>query len=197
MTVGAFVPSGFVMTIAEPRAICWDRQVYYRLAEQGWFEGRRVQLIDGEIIEMSPQRHPHSAAIELVRRALESVFPGSWWIRDQLPLSLSMTSDPEPDLAVVPGSPRDYSDHPSAAHLVVEVADMTLAFDKSRKLRLYAAAGIPEYWIVDLTKRRVLVFRQPSIESQQYALKTICGEADSLTPLSAPQRSIRIADILP
>lgn len=186
-----------MMSLAEPRAMSWDRETYYRLAEQGCFEGRRVQLIEGEIVEMSPQKHPHAAALELLKRALESTFVGSWWIRDQLPLKLPNNSDPEPDLAVVPGSPRDYSDHPTAAKLVVEVADTTLAFDKGRKLRLYASAGIPEYWILDLAKRRLLVYRLPRPEERDFTQTLICGERDSIAPLAAPQGSIVIADVLP
>lgn len=185
------------MSIAEPRAISWDRETYYRLAEQGWFEGRRVQLIEGEIVEMSPQKHPHAAGIELMKRALETAFTGSWWIRDQLPLKLANNSDPEPDLAVVPGSPRDYSDHPTTANLVVEIADTTLAFDKGRKLRLYAAASLPEYWILDLSSRRLLVYRQPQPSSKDYAQTMICRESEVISPLSAPQGIIRVADILP
>lgn len=185
------------MSLAEPRTILWDRETYYRLAEQGCFEGRRVQLIEGEIVEMSPQKHPHAAAVELLKRALESVLVGSWWIRDQLPLKLPGNSEPEPDLAVVSGSPRDYSDHPTMAQLVVEVADTTLAFDKGRKLRLYASAGIPEYWILDLAKRRLLVFRQPHVEEKNFTQTLVCGERDSIAPLVALQDSIAVADVLP
>lgn len=185
------------MSIAEPRAICWDRETYYRLAEQGYFQGRRVQLIEGEIIEMSPQKHPHAAAIEFLKRALAAAFTGEWWLRDQLPLVFSKNSDPEPDVAVVPGSPRDYSDHPATANLVVEVADITLAFDKTRKLRLYAAAGIPDYWIVDLAKRRLLVFREPQPDLRDYAQTLVCKENGSIAPLAAPGCAIHVADILP
>src|SRR5262249_38327507 len=102
-----------------------------------------------------------------------------------------------PDIAVVPGSVLDYDDHPTTATLIVEVADSTLAFDKGRKLRLYAAANIPEYWIVDLNKRRLLVFRRPNSESKQYDESLTLDETESVAATAAPDVAIRIADILP
>lgn len=175
----------------------WDRETYYRLAEQGYFQGRRVQLIEGEIVEMSPQKHPHAATIGLLHQMLSSLFGKDWWIREQLPLKLADNSEPEPDISVVPGSPRDYSDHPTTATLLVEVADRSLSFDKNRKLKLYASANIPEYWIVDLRKRRVLVFRQPVPGSRTYEESFVRGDEESLETLAFPQTPIRVADILP
>ena len=109
-----------------------------------------MELIEGEVVDMPPQKNAHYTAILLAQRALERAFGPNYVVRVQGPLDLGERSQPEPDLAVVPGSPRDYRDHPKTASLVVEVSDSTLVFDRERKARLFAKAGIPEYWIINL-----------------------------------------------
>ena len=151
---------GMTTRFAEPQTRRWSREDYYRLAEEGWFEGQRVQLIDGEIIEIPPQGHEHAKALFVLRRFLESVFPGDFWIREEKPLNVGRRSDPEPDLAAVPGLPSAYKDHPTTALIVIEVADSSLRLDR-RKAGLYASAQIPEYWIVNLPERKLEVQRAP------------------------------------
>ena len=107
----------------------WTRQEYDRLADAGILApDERVELLEGEIVTMTPQHGPDSASIGLAEAALRKAFGPAHWIRIQLPLIVDPDSEPEPDLAVVPGSPRDYvTEHPRAALLVVEIADSTLA----------------------------------------------------------------------
>src|SRR5207244_2898413 len=114
----------------------------------------RLELLDGEILErMSPQKPPHAEGILGVVDALGPAFGPGYHVRPQLPLILDDGSEPEPDVAVVVGTRRDYgAESPRVAHvrLVVEVADTTLRFDRGRKQRAYARAGILEYWILNL-----------------------------------------------
>jgi len=157
----------------------------------------RIELVEGEIVEMSPQDPPHSSGVRLVEEALRRVFPAGFDVRAQLPLVLDDGSEPEPDLAVVPGTIRDYlTNHPSTAILVVEVAHSTLDYDRHRKGRIYARAGIPEYWIVNLVDRVVEVYREPQSDGT-YAVVQRLGEADTVSPLAKPTAWIELSALLP
>jgi Uma2 family endonuclease len=190
--------------IEEPGLIHWTRDDYYRLAEAGVFEGRRVELIKGQIYEMSPQKSKHAVAVTLGEKALRIVFEslGSH-VRVQLPLELGEDSDPEPDLAAVSGQPRDYVDaHPATAALVVEVADTSLEMDRSRKASLYAGAAIAEYWILNLVDQQLEVHRTPVPDPAQiyghgYASVTLHDRGAVVSPLAAPGATVAVADMLP
>lgn len=184
----------------EPQPFKWTRTEYHRLGDAGLFLGQRVQLIEGSIIEMSPQKHPHAAGIDLTRVALEAAFGRGYWFRNQLPLTLSDISEPEPDIAVVRGGPREWTDHPTSAELVVEVSDTTLRFDLGKKLATYAQALIPEYWVVDLVHRQLIVHRLPKRPRSGAARyeEVAVYEADAVVkPLSKPKASVKVADLLP
>lgn len=156
----------------------------------------RVELIDGEILTMAPQKSPHATAVRLAEDALRAAFGKGFEVRPQLPLALGEMSEPEPDLAVVPGAPRDYREgHPSTALLVVEVAESSLSFDYGVKKALYARAGIPEYWIVDLVARAVEVYRSP--HGADYRDHRTLGGRDSIAPLAGAGARIAVADLLP
>ena len=130
--------------LAGPTPRRWTREEYYQIYEQGIFQGQRVELIRGEILKMSPMRVPHARAVELARRAIEAAYDKGYWIRNQLPLLLSDSSEPESDLAVVIADPRDAAeDHPRSALLIVEISESTLEFDQNVKRQLYAEAGNP------------------------------------------------------
>lgn len=152
---------------------------------------------------MSPQNSPHYTAIRLTEEALRTAFGASYDIRVQGPLDVSLSSQPEPDLAVVRGTARDYaSAHPSTALLVVEVAESSLAFDRGEKASLYASAGIPEYWIVNLSDRRLEIYRDPiPLAGQPYGYGyrscTHYLAADTVSPLAAAQGAIKVTDLLP
>jgi len=121
-----------VGAIETPR---WSREQYEKMIETGIFPpGTRVELINGEIFRMTPQKGKHAAAIRAAEEALRNIFQSGYDVCVQLPLSLDPSSEPEPDLSVVPGSWRDYRDtHPSSAALVIEIADATLEYDRDRK----------------------------------------------------------------
>jgi Uma2 family endonuclease len=189
---------------AEPRPYRWTRDEYYKLSEAGFFQDRRVQLIDGEIIEMSAQLNVHAASITLTQRALDLAFGPSFWVRVQMTLDLSPVFVPDPDLAVVPGSPRGVTsrNNPTTALLIVEVSDSSLGLDRNRKGSLYAQANIADYWIVNLVQRQLEVYRNPIADPAhpygfRYADRTILDPGDSIAPLAAPQANVAVADLLP
>ena len=130
----------------------WTREAYDRAVEAGVFgPDDRLELIDGQLLAMTPQGSRHAAIVDLTGDVLREVFGADHRVRMQCPLVAGDDSEPEPDLAVVPGSARDYLDaHPTGALLVVEVSDDSLRRDRLIKQRLYARHGIPEYWILAL-----------------------------------------------
>lgn len=182
----------------------WSREEYYRLGEVGLLApDERVELIEGEIFQMAPQGPSHSTGARSAQEALRAAFGPGFDVRPQMPLALGLASDPEPDLAVVRGSFRDYrTAHPTMAVLVVEVSDTTLAFDRREKASLYARAGIPDYWIVNVLEQVVEVHRDPRPDPTMpfeygYAQITRHGAGDTLTPLAAPEATIPVAELLP
>lgn len=186
----------------EPRGFRWSRDEYYRLSEQGIFDGRRVELIDGEIIEMPAQKDGHAWAIGAAERQLRPIVEPANWLRTQMPLHLSQWSDPEPELAIVAGDLLSWKGrgHPTTALLVVEVSDTTLAFDRKVKLAIYAAAGIREYWIVNLVDHQLEVFRGPKADlqnprSSSYQDAAILGIQDGIAPIAFPTARIAVAEL--
>jgi Uma2 family endonuclease len=179
----------------------WTRSEYERVADMGMFKGQRVELVEGEIRVMAAQKNAHVVAVSLTEDALRGAFgPGSW-VRVQAPLNLSAVSAPEPDLAVVPGPARSYTTHPQGALLVVEVGDATLVYDQRKKSGMYAAAGVTDYWIVDLVNRRLEIHREPAVDEaaggHRYLQITTHAPTESVSPLAAAQSTIRVADLLP
>jgi Uma2 family endonuclease len=172
----------------------WTCAEFHRFGDMGVFEGRGAMLIDGVILEQGPMNPPHATTLGLVEEAIRTAFGTGWWLRPQLPLVLGQDTDPEPDLAVVPGRPRDYTGHPTTADLVVEVADSSLHFDTNDKRLLYARAGIRDYWVVDINGRRLLIYRDP--QAGDYAIQLALGPADVVSPLAAPAAVVRVADLL-
>ena len=138
---------------------------YYRMAEVGLLApDARVELIEGEIIDMPPPGPPHAGILTRLHDRLFVGVQGRATVREQHPLRLDDFSEPEPDLALVHRRSDDYmSSHPTPPDvlLVVEVSQSSLRFDRKRKLPLYARHGIPEYWIVDVVKPLLHVFHTP------------------------------------
>jgi Uma2 family endonuclease len=192
------------MSAVAPSLHLWTREDYYKMAEAGVFRpGERVELIGGRIVEMSPQNSPHATAYLLAGDAIQTVFSTGYVVRMQLPLDLSQVSQPEPDIAVVRGSIRDYAKaHPTTAVLVVEVSESTLAFDRGEKASLYASAGVPEYWVLNLVDRCLDVHRDPIRMPMQpfgygYRSRTQYFESDRVAPLAQPHGTINVAALLP
>src|SRR5437773_1769612 len=135
------------MQVAEPKVRLWTRTEYHQMADLGWFDGQRAELVEGEIVVLSPQKFGHGATTDRVTELLKALLGGEFWVRMQLPIAIGEISEPEPDVSVVPGKREDYTDHPKGASLIIEVSDTTLIYDRGKKLKLYAKAGVYEYWI--------------------------------------------------
>jgi Uma2 family endonuclease len=189
------------VTPAEPVDRRWTREEYYRLADGGYFAGQRVELIEGRILEMPPHGLPHAASVELLTRFVSKAFPPGYRLRIQLPFRAADGSDPEPDVAVVAGDPRDPANgHPTSAILIVEVSDTSLRHDR-RKARLYAASNVADYWIVNLLDGTLEVHRNPlespSDTTPPYASVRILTRDETIAPLGAPDATVKVADLLP
>jgi Uma2 family endonuclease len=175
----------------------FDRTQFERMVDAGVFSPEdHLELLDGEIIDMAPHKSRHATAVTLVGEALRTLFGVGATVRLQLPFSLDDRSQPEPDIAVVTGSPRDYRDaHPDRALLICEVSDTTLAYDRGRKLAAYARAGVPEYWILDLNSETLEVFRQP--ENGGYSVSLALRADDRVAPLERSTRALPVGELLP
>ncbi|HEY0783616.1 MAG TPA: Uma2 family endonuclease [Thermoanaerobaculia bacterium] len=175
----------------------FTREEYERLVEQGFFHPEeRIELVDGVILEMTPQSSGHAAGVVFAQAALQPLYRDGFHIRSQLPLALGLDSEPEPDLAVIPGPPGDYvAAHPQTAVLVLEVADSSLLHDRNSKASLYARAGIPEYWLLNLVDWSLEVGRTPL--DGRYTSWTVLREGDSVSPLTHAAVAIPVASLLP
>jgi Uma2 family endonuclease len=187
------------MALTERTTRRWTIDDYHRAIEAGVFSSDgRLELIDGAILVMGPQLGPHATGSSLVVEALRGVFGHGWVIREQKPLSLGQLSEPEPDVAVVRGAIRDYvQGHPTRAELVVEIADSSLHLDRTEKGEVYARAGIPDYWILILSRRCLEVRRDPDTDTGVYQELHTYGEDAVVSPLAALDASIVVRDLLP
>ena len=181
----------------------WRRAEYDRLVELGMFIGERLELLDGLLVVGEPQGSPHAAIVMHVGQVLTSAFGAGWHARLQAPLALDDDSEPEPDVAIVTGAALDYlAGHPSRAALIVEVAESSLRLDRRFKAELYARAGLPEYWIVNLVDRALEVHRDPQVVTGDdvravYRAVEVLRPPATVTPVAAPAVTIPVADVLP
>src|ERR1700730_6000369 len=182
----------------------WSRQEYERLVDHGFLEeDDPVELLDGLLLVKEPQHSPHRTAVLLVAKALERGFGEGWFVQTQSPIILDDRSEPEPDVCVVRGSPRDYAaQHPTRPALLVEGAQSGLSLARGRKAAAYARAGISDYWILNLNDRVLEVYREPARPGPArrnwgYAAIETLGAVAMVMPVAAPAGIIRIADLLP
>lgn len=142
----------------------WSVEQYHSLIAGGVLtEDDPVELLEGWLVAKMPKNPAHRVATQFVRKALEACIPSGWYVDSQEPITTA-DSEPEPDVMVIQGRTEDYLTRhpgPEAVALVVEVSDSTLQTDRTLKKQLYARAGIPAYWIVNLGERRVEAFDRP------------------------------------
>jgi Uma2 family endonuclease len=181
----------------------WKRVEYERLVDLGVFEGDPVELIGGQLIVAEPKGSPHATAVGMANDALRAVLPPGWIVRVQDPLALDDESAPEPDIALVRGSRADYRDaHPAHPALAIEVAQSSLSFDRQHKGSLYARAGVPDYWIVNLVDGVLEVYRDAAPDAsapygwRYRSLETVSPPA-VVTPLALPSSPIAVGALLP
>ena len=192
------------MSTLEIRTRRWTRKEYDRMIELGILhEDEPIELVDGQMVVREPKHAPHAVTTGLVSDALRAAFGRGWHVRVQEPIALDDESEPEPDVSVVRGAPRDYlGEHPARPALIVEIAMSSLAFDRTRKGGLYARAAVTDYWIVNLMDRVLEVYRRPvRSASTRYGWKyksvRILKSGASVAPLAAPAARIPVADLLP
>ena len=180
------------------RRLRWTREEYVRAADEGLFGERTVELLEGELYEKIAENRPHRSASSLTAEALRTAFGSAYNVREELGLPLGPFSQPKPDVFVLRGTAREFAtvreEGPEDVALVVEIAD-TRRDTAQRKVRLYGAAGLPEYWILDLRTRTLVVHREPHAKG--------CGSIESypetalVAPLERPERTVVIAELLP
>ena len=192
------------MATSEIRPRRWTRAEDERLIEVGFFQpGEPIELIGGQLMVSEPQGRRHAWALAIVDHRLRAALGSGWTVRTQMPVDLDEESEPEPDLAVVPGNPEAQPvRHPARLALIVEVAESSLAGDRRDKGSLYARAGLADYWIVSLVDRCVEVYRAPVSDPAapygwRYASVTMLRPGETVSPLAAPGARIPIADLLP
>ncbi|MEQ1570364.1 MAG: Uma2 family endonuclease [Myxococcota bacterium] len=169
------------------------RREFDRLVELGMFGDEPIELLGGELVYMSPQGSRHAWCVARLSRLLVTRLEADE-VRIQLPLALSDVDEPEPDVAVVPAG--DYRDeHPRVALLVIEVSASSLRDDVGRKVPMYASAGVPDLWVVDVDGGRVLVHRDP--RDGRYLAVEVFERGASVALLARPQVVIATDDILP
>lgn len=179
---------------------------YHEMIEAGILgENDRIELIEGNVLQMSPKGPRHVFAVQELLAKLAPLLPVGWHARCQDPLTLS-DSEPEPDIAVVRGARNDYATRhpgPEDSGLVIEVADASVELDRTIKQRVYAAAGIPTYLLINLAQRQAEIFTQPQGATAgrpaSYLSQRIVNEQGFVEILLAGQRlgEIRVGDLMP
>lgn len=171
---------------------------YQKMAAAGILgEDDRVELIDGEIINMAPVGDHHNSGFLRVSDLFYDRLGRTVLISSQGPIRLGRKSEPQPDVMLLRRRPDYYRSglpEPSDVYLVVEVSDTSLEFDRQVKVRHYARSGVKELWIVDLEHDTLLVFREPSPSG--YRITLIARRGESVSPLAFPEVTIPIADVL-
>ncbi|MGZ5050534.1 MAG: Uma2 family endonuclease [Methylobacter sp.] len=175
-----------------------DIDEWRRLGEANIFPpGSRLELIEGEILEMAPIGFNHSGHLNRINKLFSKLIPDDVIASVQNPLQLDDLSEPEPDFMLLKPNDNFYcSRHPNANDvlLLIEVADSSLSFDQDQKLRLYAQHNIPEYWLMNLNEACIEVYRQP--HGDCYGEKTTLRAGDTVTLSQLENISIDVADIL-
>ena len=171
---------------------------YHRMAEAGILSpDERVELIRGVVHAMSPKKRPHVVGVTGALKLLEKALSGRASVYQEAPLVLEqLDSEPEPDVLVCSNPDfRAYGTEATRALLVIEIADSSSSRDLGVKVALYAEAGVPEYWVVDLARRRLVVFRDP--RGGDYQSRSTLDSGGRVSPVSWPDVIIDVAALLP
>jgi Uma2 family endonuclease len=170
---------------------------YQRMGEAGLLQGERVELIEGEIVRMSPIGSDHAGAVNRLSFVLIQALGARAVVSPQNPLRLNARNEPQPDIAVL--RPRaDFYRHatpaPEDVLLVVEIASSSLRYDRTVKARLYAREGVPEMWLLDLAADAIEVRRDPSPDG--YRSTRTVGRGETIAPAHLPESTLPVADLL-
>ena len=173
----------------------WSVEDYHQIIESGVLEGKSVELLEGEIVTMSPEKPIHSSRIDTVADYLRNVLRGIAKVREAHPITLD-TSEPEPDIAIVRFNDNNYGDRhpdPQDIYWLVEISSSTLIKDLEEKSMIYAFNGIPEYWVVDLPHNKLWVFTSPKQNGYSGKEEVTTG---NFKPLAFPTIDIKVEEIL-
>lgn len=176
----------------------FTRDEYFRMAETGVLGPEdRTELIDGYLVEMTAQNAPHRAAVGKVDSQFQRVLEeGDYWVQTQATLPLDCRNIPEPDIAILSGTPDDLlNGEPEEVPLIVEVSDTTLTYDRTEKLVCYASNDIPEYWIVNLQTRTLECYHNPA--GDEYRERRTLERGDVVAPRFDDALELAVADLLP
>jgi Uma2 family endonuclease len=184
----------------KPRVKRWTKREYNDLVDKGAFHGQQLFLLRGSLIEMPQMGTAHALCLTKLTDWAVSTFGPEYQVRMRMPFETPGESMPDPDVAIIPDEFSLRIPHPNVALLVVEVSDISIDLDRDKALE-YAAAGVPEYWIVDVNARQVEVYRQPVKDSTtalgyRYSLQQIAAVGSSIAPLDKPAALIAVGDML-
>ena len=177
----------------------YDSKEYFTLFECGILApDDRVELLEGLIVAMPPPSPYHNAAVHHVQSFLQAKLPPGTLVRAQMTFLAGPKSVPEPDIAIVPGRNADYlRRHPAKVHLLVEVAESSLPQDRLTKAEIYARAGVPAYWIVNLPERSVECFTEPDQIGGRFTEMLRATGSDRLNLPAFPEAVIVADDLFP
>ncbi len=188
---------GMAVEVASARRL-FSREEYHRMGEVGILtRSDRVELIRGEIIKMSPQGRRHRAFIDNLTHLLDAGLAGRAIVSVQMPIVLADDTEPEPDVQILRRRAVPYKEREAYADdvlLLIEVAQSSLAYDRSTKLRLYGAAGIPEYWVVDCVAESIEVYRTPHADGYRDVTR-IAGPTATVALQAFPDVALALAEI--
>ncbi|MGK7950273.1 MAG: Uma2 family endonuclease [Xenococcaceae cyanobacterium] len=180
-----------VVTLAK-----WTIDEYHSMIQAGLLDNRQVELLKGEIVEMSPEGEAHAYFSSEAEEYLRKLLGDRVTIRSGKPITLPNNSEPEPDIAIVQKLGREYLSHhpyPENIFWLIEYSSSSLEKDLTVKTKIYAEVGIKEYWVVNLKKKQLIVFREP--QETEYASKSTLSTGE-VYPLSFPDVAVSVNSII-
>jgi len=184
--------------VQHPETLRWSLERFDRvLAAGGFREDDHIELIDGELLVMTPQGDDHVVALNLINQLFGRRIPDGYFLYIQSSFALNEFSKPEPDMVLVAGQPRDFmvGKRRPRAELIIEVADTSLEYDRKTKGDLYSRNGVEDYWILNLSDRKLEVYRDPTLSGYRSTVKLSPDACVSL--LALPDLSFTVSDMLP
>ena len=182
------------MDLSNVKIARWSVEDYHSMIKSGILDDRAVELLEGEIVEMSPESPLHTVYGEGLANYLRTCLSAQAWIREARPITL-LSSEPEPDIAIVKLPWFQYREHhpyPEDIYWLVEISDSTLHKDLTEKQKIYAQARILEYWVLDVKAKKVIIFREPNHDS--YSIREEVSQGN-ITPLAFPQIKIPLEKV--
>jgi Uma2 family endonuclease len=176
-----------------PAGFRLSREQDHRLGAHGFFDGLRVQIIEGEVFVIAPMAGVQSYPLQELNELLVRALPDRLRVRTLLPLALDDFNEPAPHFAIVPRGTGRHGETPTTALLAIEVADSSLSFDLRQKARVYARCGIPEYWVLDVKERALIVHRSPGATKYR-SVKTL-KDLSKVTSTAVPGLTVDLRHV--